>query len=78
MTKYFEVTVQVKLESEDSKGNVKVKRVSELYLVDAMSVTEAEARVVKLFEGSPTDFEVVIVKGSKVLEVISADEKSKK
>ena len=39
MTKYFEVTVQVKLESEDSKGNVKVKRVSELYLVDAMSVT---------------------------------------
>ena len=77
MTKYFEVTVQVKLESEDSKGNVKVKRVNELYLVDAMSVTEAEARVVKLFEGSTTDFEVVIVKGSKVLEVISAEEKKK-
>lgn len=75
MTKYFEVTVQVKLESEDSKGNVKVKTANELYLVDAMSVTEAEARVVKLFEGSTTDFEVIVVKGSKVLEVISAEKK---
>jgi hypothetical protein len=72
--KYFEVTVQVKVESEDSKGNVKVKRISELYLVDAMSVTEAEARVVKLFKNCSLDFEVVSVRGSKVLEVINVTE----
>jgi hypothetical protein len=72
--KYFEVTVQVKVESEDSKGNVKVKRISEIYLVDAMSVTEAEARVVKLFAKCSLDFEVVSVRGSKVLEVINVSE----
>lgn len=75
--KYFEVTVQVKIESEDSKGNVKVKNVNEQYLVDAMSVTEAEARTVKLFANSMLDFEVVSVKGSKVLEVINAPESDK-
>jgi hypothetical protein len=69
--KYFEVLVQVRTETEDSKGNVKVKKNSELYLVDAMSVTEAEARVVKLFTGSTFDFEVISVRGSKVLEVVS-------
>jgi hypothetical protein len=71
--KYFEVLVQVRTETEDSKGNVKVKKNSELYLVDAMSVTEAEARVVKLFIGSTFDFEVISVRGSKVLEVVSAE-----
>jgi hypothetical protein len=38
-----------------------------------MSVTEAEARVVKLFIGSTFDFEVISVRGSKVLEVVSAE-----
>jgi hypothetical protein len=71
--KYFEVLVQVRTETEDSKGNVKVKKNSELYLVDAMSVTEAEARVVKLFIGSTFDFEVISVRGSKVIEVVSAE-----
>jgi hypothetical protein len=74
MTKYFEVTVQVKLESEDSKGNVKVKNVNEQYLVDAMSCTEAEARVVKKFTGATVDFEVVSVRGSKIIEVINAED----
>ena len=76
--KYFEVLVQVRTESEDSKGNVKVKKNSELYLVDAMSVTEAEARVVKLFSNSTFDFEVVSVRNSKVLEVISYEAPKKK
>jgi hypothetical protein len=76
--KYFEVLVQVRTESEDSKGNVKVKKNSELYLVDAMSVTEAEARVVKLFSNSTFDFEVVSVRNSKVLEVVNYEEPKKK
>lgn len=73
--KYYEVMVEIVLESEDSKGNVKVKRNKEIYLVDAMSVTEAEARVVKLFSGFTQEFQVVGVKSSKIIEVIESEEK---
>lgn len=71
--KYFEVLVEIKTEIE-SKGGVKIKKVKESYLVDAMSVTEAEARVVQLFtkSGFSKDFEVVGVKGSRIMEVVEA------
>lgn len=71
--KYFEVLVEIKTEIEN-KGGVKIKKVKESYLVDAMSVTEAEARVVQLFtkSGFSKDFEVVGVKGSKIMEVVEA------
>lgn len=75
--KYFEVMVQITNESEDSKGNVRVKKNREIYLVDAMSCTEAEARVVKLFEGSTQDFEVVSVRGSKIIEVVESKTEKK-
>lgn len=73
--KYYEVIVEIKHESEDSKGNVKIKRNKETYLVDAMSVTEAEARVVKLFSHFQQEFQVVGVKSSKIIEVVEAEEK---
>ena len=75
--KYFEVVVEIRNETEDSSGNVKVKRIKETYLVDAMTVTEAEARVVKLFANFSQDFEVVQVKGSKILEVVTSETKAK-
>jgi hypothetical protein len=77
--KYFEVLVSIKTETEGYKGAVKIKSVKETYLVDAMSVTEAEARVVKLFaqSGFSQDFEVIGVKGSKVIEVVNAEEPKK-
>ena len=77
MSKYYEVLVQMKIESENGKGEVKVKKVTEAYLVDAMSVTEAEARVVKSFyeSGFSQDYAVVSVKGSKIIDVIPAEEK---
>ena len=77
--KYFEVQVSIKTETEGYKGAVKVKSVKETYLVDAMSVTEAEARVIKLFaqSGFSQDFEVIGVKGSKVIEVVNAEEPKK-
>jgi hypothetical protein len=77
MKNYFEVTVTVKYESEDTKGNVKIQNVRENYLVDAVSVTEAEARVVNLFKNFSQDFSVVAVKESKILEVVSAETKPK-
>lgn len=77
--KYFEVLVSIKTETEGYKGAVKIKSVKETYLVDAMSVTEAEARVIKLFaqSGFSQDFEVIGVKGSKVIEVVNAEEPKK-
>ena len=77
--KYFEVLVSIKTETEGYKGALKVKNVKETYLVDAMSVTEAEARVVKLFaqSGFSQDFEVIGVRGSKVIEVVNAEEPKK-
>jgi hypothetical protein len=75
MMKYYEVVVLITNESEDSKGNVKVKRVKETYLVDAMSVTEAEARIVKLFSHFSQDYSVISVRGSKILEVVSKEDK---
>jgi len=77
--KYFEVLVSIKTETEGYKGALKIKNVKETYLVDAMSVTEAEARVVKLFaqSGFSQDFEVIGVRGSKVIEVVGAEDTKK-
>ena len=67
--KYFEVTVEVIVAT---LKNGKDKKVKEIYLVDAMSVTEAEARVVKDFtdSGVQMDYKVSMAKESRVLRVI--------
>ena len=73
MAKYFEVTVTVQHEVDGGKGGTKIKKVRESYLVDAMTVTEAEARVVKQFEesGVQLDYEVTGARESKILQVIA-------
>lgn len=77
MSKYYEVLVELKMEIETNKGESRIKKVKETYLVDAMSVTEAEARVVKSFSdsGFSQDYSVVCVKGSKIIDVISSEQK---
>ena len=67
--KYFEVTVEVEVATHKN-GNPKLKK--EIYLVDAQSVTEAEARVVKDFEDAKVniDYKVSGAKESRVLRVI--------
>ena len=49
MAQYF--TVKAVFEVEDAKG--KIKKQTETYLVDAMSVTEAEARITDYLSASP-------------------------
>lgn len=73
MAKYFEVQVTVQHEVDGGKGGVKIKKIRESYLVDAMTVTEAEARVVKQFEdsGVQLDYEVTGARESKILQVIN-------
>lgn len=65
---YFQATVV--LVDINEKG--KQSKITEQYLVDAMSVTEAESKVTKLYEdeGSRMDFNVKSVKETKILQVI--------
>ena len=54
----------------DTPKGQKEKKVTETYLIDAMSVTEAEAKVVKDFEGYNFDFEVTGVNESRIVKII--------
>ena len=67
---YF--TVSVKVSFTDDKG--KVKKSVERYLVDALSVTEAEARTAEFMKTDVRDSEIVAVNQSRILEVISPKE----
>jgi hypothetical protein len=69
MNKYFEVTVEVVVATQK---NGKDKKAKEIYLVDAQSVTEAEARVVKDFTDAKVqiDYKVSGAKESRVIRVI--------
>jgi len=68
--KYFEVTTEIVISIQK---NGKPKTAKEVYLVDAMTVTEAEARVVNDFVKSSAnmDYKVVSAKESRVLRVIT-------
>jgi len=69
MSKYFEVTVEVVVAT---LKNGKDKKNKEIYLVDAMSVTEAEARVVGDFNdaGVNVDYKVSGARESRIIRVI--------
>jgi hypothetical protein len=70
MGQYFNVKVQFR--TEDDKGKVKKENIN--YLVDAQSVTEAEARTVQyLLDRDEEAFEVKAASEAKIAEVISAD-----
>jgi hypothetical protein len=60
---------KVKVHHQDDKG--RVKKVTEQYLVDAVSVTDAEVKVVEEFQGSNLEFEVTAVIETKVVKVIA-------
>ena len=62
---YYTAKVQL---ADDSTG--RKKKVTEMYLVEAMSVTEAEAKVVKEFEGYSLDYHVKSVKQSKIIKIL--------
>ena len=65
---YFQATVEI-LDISD-KG--KQSKIREQYLVDSESVTEAEAKVTKMYEdeGSRVDFQVKSVKQTSILQVL--------
>jgi Fe-S cluster assembly iron-binding protein IscA len=69
MAQYFNVKVQFTVEV-----NSKLKKQSVNYLVDAMSVTEAEARTVEYLNAQgEEEFEVKAASEAKIAEVILAE-----
>ena len=70
MNQYYNVKIKTEIEVEGAKGRPKVKVVNELYLINAVSPTDAEAKMTKHLEGSMTDFEVTSISQTKILEVI--------
>jgi len=67
--KYFEVTAELVIGSTKSGRDKKQK---EVYLVNAQTVTEAEARVVQDFENSGVniDYKISGAKQSRIIGVI--------
>lgn len=66
---YYTAKVQLTTLVDTPKGT-KEKKATEMYLVEALSVTEAEAKVVKDFGNTSLDFEVKAVNNSKIIKII--------
>jgi hypothetical protein len=62
--------VDVKLEFTNEKG--KTQKITEKYLVEAFTATEAEAKIYKEFDGG-SNFNVEKVVKSKILKVINTE-----
>jgi len=69
MAQFFEVTAEVVVGTNKNGTDKKTK---EVYLVDSMSVQEAEIKVAKDYENSSSqmEYEVVSVRKSRVFRVL--------
>ena len=63
---YFIATVKVQDENERGR----ITNVNEFYCVEADTVTEAESKVVKEFEGYQLEYHVKSVKQSKIIKIL--------
>ena len=66
---YYVARVQLTEEVDTPKGT-KQRKTSESYLVEALSVTEAEAKVINDFRGFTFDYEVKSVTASKIVKIL--------
>ena len=68
-SKYYLARIQMKIEDSESG---KIKKHKESYLVNAVSVTDAEVKVAKDFSGTDSriEWEVVSVTETKILKVL--------
>jgi hypothetical protein len=68
---WYNVTVQFIVEDEQTG---KIKKVKELYLVKAVSITDAETQVAKDLDGTMSDYRILTVTESKTVRVIKPDD----
>lgn len=66
---YYTAKVRLVREIDTPKG-LKLKKLTETYLVKAVSVTDAEAKVTESFQNESIDFEVTAVNTSKIVKII--------
>jgi hypothetical protein len=66
---YYIAKVQL-VDTIDTPKGTKEKKNTETYLVEAFSVTDAEAKVIADFDGVTFDFEVKSVNSSKIIKII--------
>lgn len=69
MKTYYWYTVTIQFVVEDEQTG-RVKKIKENYLTKAMSVTDAEASVIKDLEGTMGDFRILKIDESKFVRVI--------
>jgi hypothetical protein len=62
---YWIATVQLSIEND--KG--RTQKINEQYVVDAVSATDAEAKIYKEFTGE-SNFEVIRIAQSKIIKII--------
>jgi hypothetical protein len=68
---WYTVTVQFVIEDEQTG---KVKKVKEIYLVKAASITDAETQVAKDLDGTMSDYRILTVTESKIVRVIKPND----
>jgi hypothetical protein len=68
---WYTVTVQFVVEDEQTG---KVKKVKEIYLVKAVSITDAETQVAKDLDGMMSDYRILNVAESKIIRVIKPED----
>ena len=67
MNRWFEITVKAEI---DNIENGKKKKVTEKYLVDALSYTEAESRSLEILEVLFQVFDIIKINPIKVSEIL--------
>lgn len=61
---------KVKVKTETDEG--KIKKSTEVYLVEDDVISGVEAQITKEFQGAVTDWELVSVAETKILKVLNA------
>lgn len=69
MKTYYWYTVTIQLITEDEQTG-KIKKIKELYLAKAVSVTDAEATVIKDLEGYSGEYRILKIDESRLVKVI--------
>ena len=64
---YYIAKVEIKIDSDGEKG---VKKSTEIYVVDAMSPTEVEAKITKEFKDTTMDYSISSITKSKIIKIL--------
>jgi hypothetical protein len=65
---WYSVTVQFTVENSG-----KIKKIKELYMVKAASITDAETQVAKDLDGTIGDYRILTVNESKIVRIIKPE-----